>query len=168
VKPVRMSLFALLVAVTVAAHSERPDHFRAKLVGIEEVPAVYTKGSALFTARAIDGDKAIEFAVTYQDLTGAPNAAHVHFGQRDVNGGVSFFLCGGGGQPPCPTDISGSFSGQVTAAEVVGPAAQGIAPGDLAAILQMMRKEVAYANIHTTMFPGGEIRGQVKVVDDDD
>jgi hypothetical protein len=50
------------------------------------------------------------------------------------------------------------------AANVVGPAVQGIAPGDLAAILQMIRAGLGYANMHTPLHPGGEIRGQIRVV----
>jgi hypothetical protein len=50
------------------------------------------------------------------------------------------------------------------AADVVGPAAQGIAQGNLAAILQMIRAGLGYANMHTPLHPGGEIRGQIRVV----
>jgi hypothetical protein len=80
---------------------------------------------------------------------------------------VSFFLCGGGGQAPCPDATSASFKGRVTAANVVGPAAQDIAPGNLAAILKMMRAGFAYANMHTAKHPSGEIRGQLKVMKGD-
>jgi len=45
---------------------------------------------------------------------------------------------------------------------VVGPTAQGIAPGDLAAILQMIRAGFGYANMHTPLHPAGEIRGQIR------
>jgi hypothetical protein len=75
-----------------------------------------------------------------------------------VNGGVSYFFCGGGGKPAC---AGGSASGTVTAANVLGPTAQAIAAGELAKIIAAMRAGVAYANIHTDRFPGGEIRGQI-------
>jgi CHRD domain len=167
-KPVTLALFALLAAFTVAADSEEGSEsgtrFRAMMVGIQEVPALFTQGRAVFTARVIENDTAIQFEVTYTDLSGPPAAAHVHLGQRGVSGGVSFFLCGGGGQAACPATTSASFSGTVTAANVVGPAAQGIAAGDLAAILKMMRAGVTYANIHTAKHPPGEIRGQLRVV----
>jgi hypothetical protein len=44
---------------------------------------------------------------------------------------------------------------------VIGPNAQGIEPGSLAEIVRAMQAGVAYANIHTTRWPGGEIRGQI-------
>ena len=46
----------------------------------------------------------------------------------------------------------------------VGPpptAGQGIEPGNLAEILAAMRAGHAYANVHTTKWPGGEIRAQL-------
>jgi hypothetical protein len=43
---------------------------------------------------------------------------------------------------------------------VVALTAQGINAGDLAAVLRAIRAGASYANMHTTNFPGGEIRGQ--------
>ena len=169
-KPIHLTVFALLAGFTVTADSERNansgSHFRAVLVGTQETPAVFTEGRAVFTARVNDDDTAIEFELTYTDLSGPPGVAHIHFGQRGVAGGVSFFLCGGG-PPACPKTTSGSIKGMVTAANVVGPAVQGIAAGDLAAILKMMRAGFAYANMHTAKHPSGEIRGQLKVMKGD-
>jgi hypothetical protein len=93
-------------------------------------------------------------------LSAPPLASHVHFGAKGTNGGVSFFFCGGGGKPACPAATSGTITGTVVAADVIGPAAQGIAAGDLADILRAIRHGVAYANMHTATFPAGEIRGQ--------
>ena len=41
-----------------------------------------------------------------------------------MTGGVSAFLCGGGGKPAC---AGGVATGEIVAANVLGPAAQGIA-----------------------------------------
>jgi hypothetical protein len=83
-----------------------------------------------------------------------------------VNGGVSFFLCGGGGKPPCPAATAGSISGTVVATDVLGPTAQGFTAGDLPSVLAAIRAGVAYGNMHTAKFPGGEIRGQLSGHDD--
>lgn len=136
--------------------------FRAHLVGLEETPAIFTAGSGIFTAQVARDGTQMDFELTYEDLSGPPAVAHVHFGQRGVAGGVSFFLCGGGGKPACPASTSGTFSGTVVAADVLGPTAQGILAGDLAAILQMIRAGYGYANMHTAAHPGGEIRGQLR------
>jgi hypothetical protein len=46
----------------------------------------------------------------------------------------------------------------------VGPPAapgQGIEPGAFAEIAAAIREGVAYANVHSSKWPGGEIRGQL-------
>ncbi len=70
-----------------------------------------------------------------------------------------------GGRPAC-TATSGTFTGTVTAADVIGPAAQGIAAGEIAEIIRAMRAGIAYANVHTNKHPTGEIRGQLRTDDD--
>ena len=85
----------------------------------------------------------------------------MHFGSRYVAAGVAFFLCGGSTKPdPCP-NVSGHVEGDVTPADVIGPNGQGIEPGSFAEILRAMRAGHSYVNIHTTRWPGGEIRGQI-------
>ena len=104
----------------------------------------------------------LHYKLTFSGLEGGNTLfAHVHVGQTDVNGGVSFFLCGGGGKPPCPNG-AGTAEGDVTAADVLGIATQQMAAGDLDEIVQVMRDGQSYANVHTAASPGGEIRGQVK------
>jgi hypothetical protein len=159
-----MLFLALMLFVARAAAADEGTRFRADLVGTQEVPAIFTAGSATFTAHVLDGDTRIDFELVYKNLTAAPLVAHVHFGQRSVSGAPSFFFCGGGGKPVCPTTNSGTITGTVVAADVVGPTAQGIAAGDLAAILQMIRAGFGYANMHTPLHTGGEIRGQIHVV----
>ena len=67
------------------------------------------------------------------------------------------FLCGGGGQPACPAATSGAILGTITAANVTGPALQGIAAGDLTSALEAVREGNAYANMPSQMFPLAEI-----------
>lgn len=58
----------------------------------------------------------------------AAGAAHIHLGARATTGGVSAFLCGGG-KPSCPP-TGGTVTGTITRADVIGPASQGIEPGE--------------------------------------
>ncbi len=157
-RPVALPLFIALAATA----EDGGTRFRAELVGTQEVPAIFAAGSAIFDMQVLDNDTRIKFQLAYDNLTGPPLFAHVHFGQRGVNGGVSFFFCGGGGKPPCPATTSGTVTGTVFAKDVLGPTGQGIAAGDLAAILQMIRAGFGYANMHTPLHPGGEIRGQIR------
>ena len=155
---------ALTVALTVRA--DEGSRFRTELLGANEVPSNFTPASGTFDARVVKNDTAIQFTLTYENLSGPPLVAHIHIAERNVSGGVSIFLCGGGAQPACPPTTSGTVVGTATAANVTGPAAQGIAPGDLAAALHMIRLGLGYTNMHTSKFPTGEIRGQLKVTGD--
>ena len=91
----------------------------------------------------------------------ALSAAHIHLGARATAGGVSAFLCGGGGQPACPPG-GGTVTGTITPANILGPAGQGIADGEFDELSGAMRAGATYANVHTAQFPGGEIRGQIE------
>lgn len=134
---------------------------RARLIGYEEVPAISTTGRGRLQMDIARRGDAIEFELRYEALEAPVLFAHIHLGQPDVNGGVIAFFCGGGSKPACPSGPEGTVRGTITAADVVGPAAQGIAPGELAEVLRALRAGVVYANVHTQKFPGGEIRGQV-------
>jgi len=131
----------------------------AKLNGYQETPSLNSTGRGSFKAK-LDED-VITFKLEWADLSGPPLFAHVHIAQRGVPGGVSFFLCGGGSKPACPQVTSGTVNGTVGPADIIGPTAQGFAPGDLDSVLAAIRAGVSYANVHTTKFPAGEIRGQL-------
>ena len=139
--------------------SERRD-VKAKLGGFAEVPSVSTIGSGKL--RLTITPSTITYALTYEGLEGgAIVGAHLHLGQAGVNGGVIANLCGGT-ETPCPATAAGGMSGTIVPAEILGPGAQGIAPGEFAEVLRAIRAGAVYANVHTTTYPGGEIRGQLK------
>lgn len=134
--------------------------FKADLDGFQEVLAVSSTGTGEFEARIVGNT--IEYELSYENLEGATTTqAHVHFGNRWDVGGVSFFLCGGGDKPPCPA-TSGTVTGVVDPADIIGPAGQGIDAGEFDEVVRAMREGVTYANVHTNKHPGGEIRGQIK------
>jgi hypothetical protein len=132
----------------------------ANLIGYNEVPATNSKGRATLSLALDNGT--MTFKLEYSGLSGNPAAAHVHIGQVGVNGGVSFFFCGGGGKPACPASTAGTVNGTVVAADVVGPTAQGFAAGDLDSVVAAIQHGLGYANMHTASFPAGEIRGQLR------
>jgi hypothetical protein len=152
------ALAANLVAAPLA-YSDDTEHFSAGLAGDSEVPPINSAGSADF--QMVIGTP-ITFSLTFTGLSSNLTLAHLHFAPPDVSGGVMIFLCGGGGQPACPAATHGMITGTITAANVTGPANQGIAPGDLNSALEAVREGISYANMHTVNFPGGEIRGDVR------
>jgi hypothetical protein len=144
------------------ARASEPQTFTANLVGDSEVPPINTKAAA--TLKLTIGST-ITFTITYANLSTPLLFSHFHFAPTKVAGGVMIFLCGGGGQPNCPQTLSGTITGTITAANVTGPTTQGIAPGDLTSALEAVAEGNSYANMHTTMFPSGEIRGQIERAD---
>ncbi len=155
-------LTVLVTAVSLAVlHCPAAAELRtATLRGVEEVPAISTEAAGLFAAFV--SDDAIAFTLTYNDLEGGSvSAAHIHFGQSGVNGGIVIHFCGTGGKPACPAPPA-TVTGTATSADVVAVTAQGIAAGDIAAVARGLREGKTYVNVHTTTFAGGEIRGQIR------
>ena len=153
------AVMATLLAAPVA--NSQTERFSASLSGAAEVPPINTAGTGAFEMTIQQGT--ITFSLTFSDLSSPLSVAHLHFAPSKVAGGVMIFLCGGGGQPACPAATEGTITGTITAANVTGPSAQGIAPGDLDSALEAVRNDgLAYANMHTANFGGGEIRGQVR------
>jgi hypothetical protein len=152
-----------VVGVAMANGDSHRNSFKARLSGYQEVPAINTAGQGSLKASVNSAGTVLTYTLSYTGLSAPAGAAHVHFAQPGVNGGVVLWLCGGGGKPACPA-AGVEISGTVNAGDVValpGVPAQGMAAGDLGAVLKAMRAGVAYANVHTATFPGGEIRGQI-------
>jgi hypothetical protein len=158
---------SLLALATVA----KADQIGALLTGYEESPSVSTAGSGEFTATVAPDGEAIEYTETYSGLQGTVTQSHIHVGQLGVNGSIVIFLCQTaanpdptGLAPECPQE--GTVSGTITAANVIAGsmAPQQLAAGDLAAVVAAIRAGAAYANVHTEVSPGGEIRGQIRTI----
>ena len=147
-------------------------HVSARLIGYQEVPAQSTVANGKFTAVIDTEANTITWRLRYDALEGTVTQSHVHFGQMGVNGGISFFLCTNAGNGPagtqaCPAPPA-DISGVITADQIIGPAAvppaiggQGIEPGAIGEIIAAIRAGVAYANVHSSKWPAGEIRGQL-------
>jgi hypothetical protein len=167
-------VFALLCISTMiaAAAATEISRLTAKLVGIEETPlTLVTNASGTFNA-TVNDDATITYTLTYKNLSAPVTQAHIHIGATKITGGVAIFLCGTAvspgpaGTPTCPQ--SGTVTRTVSAADVIGPTGQGVTAGDMADVVRAIASHVAYANVHTTSHPGGEIRGQIRQHGDDE
>lgn len=154
-------------AVGVASAQSGDDRIDRRLTGFREVPAVISTGSGTVRLR-IAGNR-IRYELSYRGLEGAPIMAHIHVGQPGVNGGIAAWLCKTSlvptgvtpppGTPDCPSP-SGSVSGTITASSLFTPVpAQSV--DRFAELLTAIRAGVAYANVHSTEVPAGEIRADL-------
>jgi CHRD domain len=157
----------LLVASLASATDGKKNVKSDELTGYQENPDVSSTGTGSFTATIDDDAQTIAYELSYSAIEGG-NAlfAHIHFGKRAVNGGVSAFLCGGGDKPACPA-TDGTVTGVIDAADIVGPAGQGIEPGSFDELVAAIRAGHTYVNVHSPRWPGGEIRAQINDRDAD-
>jgi len=156
------ALLLLTLTIAVSADAREKTILFARLVSVNEVPSVISPGSGSFRARISDDDTSIVFEIEFSNLVGEVLQGHIHVGQPFTNGGISAFFCGGGAQPACPTGPTGTFTGTITAANMDARAAgQGVAQGDFATLLSALRRGATYANLHSTRFPAGAVRGQI-------
>lgn len=135
-----------------------------ELSGLKEVPVISTTGRGEFWAQISNDESAIRWQLSYADLEGDIQQAHIHFGPPNNTGGISVFLCTNLGNnasaQACPS-APATISGVAVAANVIGPEGQGIEPGALRELITAIRAGKTYVNVHTTKWPAGEIRSQI-------
>jgi hypothetical protein len=160
-----VAVLGVVVTATVAVAGGRSP-MRAELNGYNEVPlTISSPGNGTFRATIDRSTQTISYRLTYADLPTTVQQAHIHFGRRFIAGGISAFLCtnlgnGPAGTQACPPSPA-TVTGTIGPADVVGPAGQGIAAGEFDELADAMRSAATYANVHTTQYPAGEIRGQI-------
>jgi CHRD domain len=125
--------------------------FRATLAGSEEVPAKVTGGFGTAGVN-INSNNTMDIVVEVHGLQNI-TASHIHIQARGVNGPVRLgFL---------PSGTIPSVDG-ILVNHTFGPAdVTGVSYDELVAAI---RSGNAYVNVHTTVNPGGEIRGQLELV----
>lgn len=156
-------------AVTSADESSRgggQSFFREDLSGFQETPlAVSTPADGQFRIAINNRDQTIEWRLSYADLSAEITQAHIHFGSPAQTGGISVFLCTNLGNGPAGTQLCpaapATVTGTIAPGDIIGPAAQGIAPGEFAELVAAVRAGYTYVNVHSQAFPVGEIRAQL-------
>jgi hypothetical protein len=165
-----------------ASADDRQDRFRIEFSGFNEVHfiagppaalrgAVSTSARGRFRAEIDDRQETVEYDLRYEDLEGDVTQAHIHFGQKHTVGGIVVWLCQTTAAPApaavsettptCPGPRSGHVQGTFGPGSVLTVAGQGIDAGQFEELLRAMRAGATYANVHTTLFPPGEIRGHL-------
>ncbi|MCE6991492.1 CHRD domain-containing protein [Dyadobacter sp. CY323] len=122
-----------LIASRCADHALQPvQKVEATLLGINEVPAVTTQASGKFTGTFDPNTKMLKFNLSYTGLS--PVAGHIHSGAAGTNGPVVIPFLSVATSPIAYEVI-------LTDAQVTG-----------------LQTNNLYTNLHTPMYPGGEIR----------
>jgi len=171
----RSMIATLATAVTFAPLAVAGSHveeFHAVFSGFNEVGglnaetgAILSDGKATLQLKLDRAQQSLSYKLTYSGLGTTVTQAHIHFGKVHMPGGIMVYFCSNLSNPPpntqaCPA--SGTISGVITATNVVGPLSQGVTAGDFQGLVEALESDTAYANIHTTAFPAGEIRGEVR------
>jgi hypothetical protein len=139
---------------------------RVQLSGYQEDPLVFsTTGSGQFRAHINDRAQEITYRLSYSGLEGSVLQAHIHLGGRHQSGGISVFLCtnlgnGPAGTQACPA-APATITGTIRPADVIGPVPQGITAGQFDELVTAIRVGTTYVNVHSSLYPGGEIRAQL-------
>ena len=166
-----LAVAALIVAAatlssTTASADKRSGNFSARLSGYQEAPTTLsTEGFGFIRVKIDERNETLRYTLRYDDLEGAVTQAHIHFGAVALTGGISVWLCGNPpltpppGTPTCPE--SGTVSGTLDAADVVGPTTAGIEAGAFDELIDAIEAGKAYANVHSELYQPGEIRGQL-------
>jgi CHRD domain/FG-GAP-like repeat len=143
----RKNLFLMLIvglsAFIFSTTASAQQKFTVSLNGVQENPPVNSPGGGSCVLTLDTAETQITLSCTYSGLGSNASAAHIHTnGPVGVNGPVLFNLTGASGT-----------SGTLTLAPTA------VTPAQVADL----RAKRWYVNIHTTNFPDGEIRGQIKI-----
>jgi CHRD domain-containing protein len=132
--------------------------FQATLAGSNEVPARATAADGAM-GFIVKGNR-VDYSIEVHGL-GAITGAHVHSAAAGVNGPIRIALFPGPGANATANPLSGVdgqlYEGSFEASDVVGISYD--------QLISEMRAGTAYGNVHTTLYPGGEIRGQIRQID---
>jgi hypothetical protein len=113
-------------------------YLQATLNGTQEVPSTSSTATGLGCFSFDPSNNTLTYNITFSGLVGTETAAHFHTGAPGVNGPVIISL---------PLGSPKTGSSVMTAAQVA----------------QLLAGNV-YTNIHSSVFPGGEIRGQLNII----
>ncbi len=136
------NLLVIAVFMLMFSAVSKAEIFTAYLNGAQEVPAVATTATGY--ARIVVNESAgtLSFTVVFSGLAGTQNNCHIHAPAAiGASTGVAINF-----------GVVGGTSGTITGSTTITPTQ-----------LSQLRAHLGYVNVHSTAFPGGEIRGQLGV-----
>ncbi len=134
-------IFAFLVILIGSARA-RAETFYAYLSGAQESPAVATTARGYARVVVNEGAGSYTFTLVFSGLTSTQTASHIHAPAAiGANTGVAINF-----------GAIGGTSGTITGGGSITPSQ-----------ISQLRAHLGYVNVHSSNFPGGEIRGQLGI-----
>jgi hypothetical protein len=156
-------IIAVALLVASASHAALITRF-VTLSGTSEIPPVMSPGTGTATILLDDVAHTLRVIVNFSGLLAGVTAAHIHCcNPIDVNSPVATAVPTFPGFPSGVTIGSYDETFNLLLSSSYNPvfvtAQGGTLAGAEAALTAGIATGIAYLNIHTTLFPGGEIRG---------
>lgn len=134
-------------------------HFNASLSGKNEVPAIETKAVGEVIVTISKDETSIHFKLIVANIKANITGSHFHMAPAGANAGVVVNLLNISDFPP-PT--TAPVNGVLAEGTIVQSNLSGALAGKpLSDLISAIRAGNIYVNVHTTAYPGGEIRGQL-------
>lgn len=147
---------AVAVVFSTAPAAAQEIHMTAALTGGEETPSPGVLTGAVGTANVTldSSNRSVTVELQVLNLPNASTAGHIHVGPRGIAGPVVLDFT-------FPAGRTGDFGllFRLTTADFRPRPEFGINTMD--DLIEAIANGNAYINVHTTAFPGGEIRGQL-------
>jgi hypothetical protein len=166
-----LALGALGIGATAIAHDDDGSGPNgARLNGYQEVTSISTTGFGSFHMDINRRSETVDYVLSYKGMQSDVTMAHIHFAQRSVNGPITVWLCRNPTAPSSPTPPArpgplcplreGTARGTFGRSDV-SETGRGLSAAEWEELIAAIKVGHTYANVHTLVFGGGEIRGQI-------
>lgn len=166
IKPMKKLIIAALLSCSLLLVNGAVINYEAVLSGPGESPSNVSPGFGVADVVFNSSANTLTVEFTFNNLLGTTTASHIHAATTNAFSGTAGVATTTPYFAGFPLGVtSGSYSNtlDLTAASSYNPAyvtANGGTPASAeAALTSALAAGEAYLNIHTTLFPGGEIRG---------
>jgi hypothetical protein len=160
-----------LVILSCGGDDDDTEQLSANLTGTQEVPPNTSAAAGTATLNINEDRTQIDFTLNVSTTLQDIREAHIHISPPGVNGPIVLDFCttnlvtppaGVPLPPPCPPapfTLSGTLT-EVNLRPITDPI-RAVGVNNFADAVTQILNGNAYANVHTTAFRGGEIRGQL-------
>ena len=158
-----LSLLIILLSIASTVTASASKNYQTRLSGDNEVPVrvTHAQGQAIFKLSE-DGTE-LHYKLNVANIENIVQA-HIHLAPVGQNGGVVAWLYPSAPPEPCcplipiPGRTNGTLAeGIITSSDLVGS----LAGQPLQTLIDAIDAAGTYVNVHTSQYPGGEVRGQL-------